>query len=83
MGGIDHKIEALLAENARETLSAAEPAREQPARKGHGFSGPAGERQGDVVARVAGERAGEVGSLAAAAKNEKLQRFHAADEVAL
>jgi hypothetical protein len=26
VGGIDHKIEALLAENAREALSAAEPA---------------------------------------------------------
>ena len=46
-------------------------------------SGPAGERQGNVVARVAVERAGEVGGLAAAAKNEKLRRFHAADEVAL
>ena len=77
------KIETLLGENAREALSAAEAAREQLARKRHGLRRSPGERQGHVVARVAVKRAGEVSGLAAAAENEKLQRCHAADEVAL
>ena len=76
-------IETLLGENAREALGAAEAAREQLARKRHGLRRSPGKRQSDVVARVAVERAGEVGGLAAAAENEKLQRCHAADEVAL
>ena len=83
MGGVNDEIEALLGENGREPLSAAEAAGEQLARKGHGLRGPAGERQGHVKTRVAFKRAGEVGGLAAAAENEELQHCHAADEVAL
>jgi hypothetical protein len=82
MSGIDHKIEALHGENARETHCATESACAQPARKGHGLRSSPRERQGDIVTRVTFKRAGEVGGLAAAAENEKLHRFHHA-EVAL
>jgi hypothetical protein len=82
VGRVDQEIEALLGENAREPLSAAEASREQPARKGHGLRSSPCQRQGHVVAHVPGERAGEASSLAAASKNEKLRRFHHA-EVAL
>ena len=82
VGRVDQEIEALLSENAREALSAAEAAREQPARKDHGLRSSPRKRQGHVVARVAFERAGDASSLAAASKNEKLRRFHHA-EVAL
>ena len=37
MGCVNEEIEALLGENAREPLSAAEAAGEQPARKGRGL----------------------------------------------
>ena len=82
MGCVDEEIEALLGENAREPLGAAEAACAQLARKGRGLRRSAGERQGHVVARIALKRAGEVGGLAAAAENEKLRWFHHA-EVAL
>ena len=75
MRRVDEKIEVLLGQNARQTLLTAEAAGPQRARKPRWVSSPAGERQGDVVARVAVKRAGEVSGLAAAAENEKLQRL--------
>src|SRR5438034_1155957 len=65
MGRVDEKIEALLGEDAREALGAAEPAREQPARKGHGLRSSPRERQGDVVARIAFEGPSQIRGLAA------------------
>ena len=70
-------------EAAAALLGAAETAFAQLAWQQRGVCRPSRERQGNVIARVAVERTGEIGCLAASAENEKLQRCHRTDEVAL
>ena len=82
MRGVDDKIEALVGEDARKALRPAEASLAQRAGQSR-LGGPAGERHGHVVTRVAVERPSQLGGLSAAPKNEKFHRFHGADEVAL
>ena len=83
MGCVDQNIEALLGEDAGETFGTAESAFAQLAWQLNRLRSTPGERNNDVIARIAIECAGEIGGLAAATKNEKLQPLHTADEVAL
>lgn len=78
MGRIDDRIDALVLEERRETLGAAEAADPLGDRRGRRLRGRARERQERVDSRVAGETARERARFGRAAENEQSERLQGA-----